>query len=85
MKLKSVMMVLMAVLGVLSAIGGSTGLQLLPMFVFVVWAYLDLRMKKDYSVAILVLALLMVIINVVVDDPSLMDIVVWAMVAFAWK
>lgn len=83
--IKWVLFWVMSSITVLSAIGGSTGLQLLPLVGFIGLAYLDLKsIIRKYTVHILVLAVLMVITNIVVTDPSWIDVIMWVLVVIAW-
>lgn len=81
---KWVMFWLMVIITTLSAINGSTGLQLIPMFGFIGLAYFDLKLERQLSIPILVLSILMALLNAFIPDPSLIDVLVWAIVFIAW-
>ncbi len=85
MKSKWIMFWVMGVITVLSAIGGGTGLQLLPLVAFLAMGFLDLKYKKDYSIAIVVLSVFMAIINFfTTPNPSWVDFILWVFVIAVW-
>lgn len=85
-KSRLIMFWIMAIATVLSIIGGATGLQTLPLFLFLGMASLNLWMKKNLDVGIVVLAVLMVLINLLPEGGvAWADAILWALVALAWK
>ena len=82
---KWVMFWITAIVTVLAAINGATGLQMLPMIAFLALAYLNMIQKKELSIAIVVLACLMALLNFfLLDLPSWADVILWMAIAIVW-
>lgn len=65
------------VIGILAIVNGAAILQLSPLVLYLVLAYLDYFKNKNVSVWMTVLAILMIVINLGIS--SIIDVVLWAL------
>ena len=79
-------MVVISALAVIIGIGfqSSTVLQMLPYGVFMVLGYLSAWKERDYKVAIIALSVVMFAANLVIPEPSGIDLLAWAAIFVAW-
>jgi len=73
------------VMGILSLIGGATAWQLVPVIIFLFLAQQTIWGRKNYKVAIEVIAIIMLLINFSIF--AFYDVTFWliALIAFALK
>jgi hypothetical protein len=77
MTAKKVMFWLWLVLTVFCIIGGITVLQLLPLLAIIALIWIDTYGRKKLIVPIIVISSVMAILNLVVAEPSFVDVLMW--------